>query len=259
MKKFLFILYIVLANAIIASAQFKISGRITDEEGNPLQGATISLLREGIATSSKEDGSFVLPGNFQSAELIITSVGYARKNVSISNAAQMPLVIVLSKDVSQLTEVVVSTGYQIIPKERSTGSFAVVDNELLNRRVSTDIISRIEDVTSGVIFNRAGSTTDPISVRGRNTIYANARPLIIIDNFPYEGDLVNINPNDVENITVLKDAAAASIWGARAGNGVIVITTKKGKFNTPAKLSFNSNLSLGSKPDVFYPVQNVGC
>ncbi len=253
MKKFVFILFIILANTFTLSAQFKISGRITDEEGKPIQGATISLNGEGVvATSSNADGSFIFPGNFQNAELIISSVGYGKKTVVVENARQIPLLIILSKEIGELAEVVVSTGYEIIPKERSTGSFAIVDNELLNRRVSTDLISRIEDVTSGLIFNRAGSASDPISIRGRSTIFANARPLIIIDNFPYEGDLLNINPNDVENITVLKDAAAASIWGARAGNGVIVITTKKGKFNMPPKLSFNSNLSVGNKPDMFY-------
>jgi TonB-dependent SusC/RagA subfamily outer membrane receptor len=94
-----------------------------------------------------------------------------------------------------------------------------------------DVLSRLEDVTSGLIFNRnvEGNTND-ISIRGRSTIFGNARPLIVIDNFPYDGDINNINPNDVESVTVLKDAAAASIWGARAGNGVIVITTK-GKRN----------------------------
>ncbi len=252
MKKLIFILYILLANALIVFAQFKISGQVADEAGKPIHGATIRLINHGITISSGEDGSFVFPGNFQSAELTITSVGYERKSLTVSSNRQVPILIVLIKEISHLTEVVVSTGYQTIPKERSTGSFAVVDNELLNRRVSTDIISRIEDVTSGVIFNRAGSATDPISIRGRSTIFANAKPLIIIDDFPYEGDPLNINPNDVESITVLKDAAAASIWGARAGNGVIVITTKKGKFNTPAKLTFTSNFSLGNKPDQFY-------
>src|SRR6185369_601880 len=76
-------------------------------------------------------------------------------------------------------------------------------------------------------------------------------PLIVLDNFIYEGSIDNINPNDVESVTILKDAAAASIWGARAGNGVIVITTKKGKFNQKLKIDFNTSVLVTKKPDFF--------
>ncbi|TCC98343.1 SusC/RagA family TonB-linked outer membrane protein [Pedobacter hiemivivus] len=151
---------------------------------------------------------------------------------------------------------IISTGYQRIPKERVTGSFAMVDSAQLNRRVSPDIFSRLEGITSGLLFNKntLNSTSGnlDISIRGRSTIYANDQPLIILDNFPFNGDFNSINPNDVANISVLKDAASASIWGVRAGNGVIVITTKSGKYKQPLKLSFNSNLTVSGKPDVFY-------
>ncbi|MNJ87609.1 TonB-dependent Receptor Plug Domain protein [compost metagenome] len=151
---------------------------------------------------------------------------------------------------------IVSTGYQRIPKERVTGSFAMVDSAQLNRRVSPDIFSRLEGITSGLLFNKntlnSSNGNLDISIRGRSTIYANDQPLIILDNFPFNGDFNSINPNDVANISVLKDAASASIWGVRAGNGVIVITTKSGKYKQPLKLSFNSNLTVSGKPDVFY-------
>src|SRR5690606_4883361 len=138
------------------------------------------------------------------------------------------------RDTLAIEEVQVNTGYQRIPKERTTGSFVYIDNKLLNRRVTTNLMDRLDGVTSGLVFNRnnqgSGNET-PISIRGRSTLFANPEPLIILDNFPYEGDLASINPNDVESITVLKDAAAASIWGVRAGNGVIVITSKNGRAN----------------------------
>ncbi|MNV05850.1 TonB-dependent Receptor Plug Domain protein [compost metagenome] len=91
-----------------------------------------------------------------------------------------------------------------------------------------------------------------IMVRGLSTISGPKNPLIVVDNFPYEGDLNNINPNIVENITILKDASASSIWGARAANGVIVITTKKGVFRTPIRLQANASLTIGDKPDLSY-------
>lgn len=151
---------------------------------------------------------------------------------------------------------IVSTGYQRIPKERATGSFVLVDSAQLNRKVAPDIFSRLEGITSGLMFNKntvasLGGGLD-LSIRARSTIYANDQPLIILDNFPFYGDFNSINPHDVASVTVLKDAAAASIWGVRAGNGVIVITTKKAKFNQALNVSFNSNLTVTAKPDVFY-------
>ena len=157
--------------------------------------------------------------------------------------------------VDTLNEVnIVSTGYQVLPKERLTGSFVKIDNRLLNRRIKPDILERMEGITSGMIFNRgllvAPSST--IEIRGKSTLFSDGSPLIVVDNFPYEGDISNINPNDVQQISVLKDAAAASIWGSRSGNGVIVITTKKGGLNTPVKFGFNSSVNLIAKPDLYY-------
>ncbi|MBB5436934.1 TonB-linked SusC/RagA family outer membrane protein [Pedobacter sp. AK017] len=151
-----------------------------------------------------------------------------------------------------LQEVSVSTGYQKIPKERATGSFAIVTNKDFNRRLSTDVLSRLDGMVSGLTFNTNTSKTNDISIRGMSTIFSNTQPLIVVDNFPYDGDIRNLNPNDIESVTVLKDAAAASIWGARAGNGVIVISTKKGQANQPLKVAFTSNFTLGQKPDLFY-------
>jgi TonB-linked SusC/RagA family outer membrane protein len=151
---------------------------------------------------------------------------------------------------------IVSTGYQHIPKERAPGSFVLVDSNQLNRKVSKDIFNRLEGITSGLLFNKntigSSSGSLDLSIRGRSTIYANDQPLIILDDFPFNGDFGDINPNDVASINVLKDAAAASIWGVRAGNGVIVINTKRGKYKQPLKFNFSSTLTVSGKPDVFY-------
>src|SRR5690606_37654033 len=144
---------------------------------------------------------------------------------------------------NELSEFVVSTGYQKIPKERLTGSFGQVNNQLFNRRVSSDILSRLEDAVPGSVVNRRFGSND-ISIRGRNTITGDGQPLIVVDNFPFEGDLSSLNPNNIENVTILKDAAASSIWGARAGNGVVVITTKKGGFHKKPSLTFNTNYTI---------------
>jgi TonB-dependent SusC/RagA subfamily outer membrane receptor len=102
------------------------------------------------------------------------------------------------------------------------------------------------------MFDRGTGSTPRLSIRGLSTLQGSmTEPLIVLDNFPYEGSLNNINPNDVEGITILKDAAAASIWGAKAANGVIVITTKKGKLNQSLTIDFASNASLTDKPNLF--------
>ncbi|HXD76592.1 MAG TPA: SusC/RagA family TonB-linked outer membrane protein, partial [Puia sp.] len=108
---------------------------------------------------------------------------------------------------------------------------------------------------SGVLFNSnltTGLNQSTVTIRGRSTIFSNPNPLIVVDNFPYSGDLNNINPDDVESITVLKDAAAAAIWGALSGNGVIVITTKRGKLNQRPRLVLNSSETAGARPDLYY-------
>src|SRR5699024_8710023 len=126
-------------------------------------------------------------------------------------------------------------------KERVTGSFTTVSNELLNQQVGSDLLSRLPSVANSMIMDNAHVGAPQLMIRGLSTIRGPKAPLIIVDNFPYDGELMNINPNIVENITILKDASASSIWGARAGNGVIVITTKKGELNRPVSLEFTSN------------------
>ena len=159
----------------------------------------------------------------------------------------------------ELEEVTVNVGVYQIPRERSTGSFTFIDKNLLEQSPSTDILERLEGVAEGVVFDRTmlsrenqAGLSPGIRLRGLSTIASDRSPLIIVDNFPYEGDLSTVNPEDVENITVLKDAAASSIWGARAGNGVIVITLKKGRYDRPVETGFTASLSLRDRPDLYY-------
>lgn len=218
-----------------------------------LQGATVTI--DGAKTTTLTDaaGNFILQTAADQVSLTVTYLGYKSQEVLVKLPQKEKLSIILEPSTGTLDEVVVNTGYQQIPKERATGSFVQLSKEQLDRRVSTNLISRIENLVPGLIFNlNTGSENTSISIRGQSTINSTNQPLIVIDNFPYEGNLNNINPDDVESITVLKDAAAASIWGARAGNGVIVITTKKGKYNQKTGLGFNTSLNIGSRPDLYY-------
>jgi TonB-linked outer membrane protein, SusC/RagA family len=232
------------------SINFK--GRILNIKQEPIPSATIEVKGTQKATASDDNGWFFLEHINDNSILIISSVNYSKTEYKINKKTEGT--ITLSFDENNLSEVTVTyhTGYQNLSPGRATGSFSQPDREMFSKRISTDVLSRLDGIISSLVFNVDASGTKNPAIRGRSTIIANDRPLIVVDNFPYDGDLNNINPNDIDNITVLKDASAASIWGARAGNGVIVITTKKGKFNQKAKFQFTSNLTIAGKPDLSY-------
>lgn len=228
-----------------------VHGKLTNEKGDPIAGAVIKVKGGTKGSVTDEKGEFVLAGIDGKAILVISSVNIVTKEIELQGRTEIAITTAIK--INELENVgVVNTGYQTLPKERATGSFAQPDKQLFEGRVSTDVISKLDGITSGLLFNKDPSTGTGLHIRGYSTINASAAPLIVVDNFPYDGDITNINPNDVADITVLKDAAAASIWGARAGNGVIVITTKKGKFYQPLQVSVTGNLTVSGKPDLAY-------
>ncbi|MGJ1501361.1 SusC/RagA family TonB-linked outer membrane protein [Sphingobacterium multivorum] len=236
-----------------------LTGLVLGDDGRPLRGASVRVKGTEMAAMSDAEGRFSIAGVANDVVLSVSYIGYQSREISAQGNDMIIRLTFLSSVIDEVS--VVSTGYQTLPKERVTGSFVQLDNAILNRRVSTGILDRIEDIVPGLLFSKNNSNLNfyssqsPITIRGQSTIMGNANPLIVVDNFPYDGDINSINPNDVETITVLKDAAAASIWGSRAGNGVIVISTKKGALEQPVRVSFNSNITVGGKSDLFYQPQ----
>ncbi|MBO9564320.1 MAG: TonB-dependent receptor plug domain-containing protein, partial [Niastella sp.] len=244
----------------------QVRGKITNEKEEPLHGVTVAVKGTDQVTYTNASGHFSLNNIPRGATLHVSSVNMETYELRIHS--QTDLAIRMKEKVRELADVtvMVNTGYERIPKERATGSFEFVSNEELERRAGTDILSRLEGVATGIIFDRrrlaSNQTAIPVNnvtIRGLSTLTETMKnPLIVLNNFPYEGDINNINPNDIENITILKDAAAASIWGARAANGVIVINTKKARFDQTTSLSFNGNVTIGEKPDLFrYPSMTI--
>ncbi|MEJ5145377.1 SusC/RagA family TonB-linked outer membrane protein [Sphingobacterium sp. MYb388] len=232
-------------------------------DNKPLEGVSVRVEAEKGRTSTKKDGTFSLSVENLKGLVKFTYVGY--KSQEINYTSGVSIIVKLIPDDNKLDEVeVVSTGYQKIPKERATGSFEFVDNKLFNRKVSTDFVSRLEDVVPGFSASKTNANLRGdyfgFNIRGASTLRSEKAPLIVIDGVPYESKLGdygfaafnNINPNDIENVTVLKDAAASSIWGAKAGNGVIVITTKRAKFNEKVNVAVNANVSIKDRPDLYY-------
>ncbi|WPR77693.1 SusC/RagA family TonB-linked outer membrane protein [Algoriphagus sp. NG3] len=255
MRSFFFLLLCCYGLIGTAYAQnVSISGKVVDATTKePLSGAMLTVYPDTVSVIADETAGFSLDVPTGPKRIIVRFMGYRPLDLSLDNAGSSPLVLEMQSVNIDLGGVdILATGYQEIPKERASGSFVSLDEELINRRVSTNLIDRLEDVTSGLILNRSGDVgRDPIAIRGRSTLGRYSQPLIVIDNFPYDGSLDDINPNDVASITVLRDAAAASIWGARAGNGVIVITTNTGKLGQPLKVSLTANANWIEQADPY--------
>jgi TonB-linked SusC/RagA family outer membrane protein len=227
-----------------------VSGTVVNASGAPLAGASVVLLGTTIGTQTDSAGHFSLAIPRLSGMLRITFLGYRPVEISPGDGPGMKM-IRLERD-NEITEVTVSSGYQQQDKRLTTGSYGVVPKELLDHSVSTDIIPRLDGIAPSLAFDNRAPDQQNLSIRGHSTILSDNSPLIVLDNFPYNGDLHDINPNDVESITILRDAASAAIWGARAGNGVIVVTTKHGRYNSAPHVSLNASWTVGEKPDLFY-------
>lgn len=222
-----------------------IRGKVTDRNDEPLPGVSILIkgTTQGIATDM--DGNFVLSDVFPNATLEVSYVGMKPQTIAVNG--RTTLNIVMEDDEHILNELVV-TGYQTLSKERVTGSYAVISEKNTQGKLETNVLSRIEGLVAGI--NKT-TKDDKIVIRGITTLHGEQNPLYIVDGMPYQGDLNAINPTDVQNVTVLKDASASSIYGARAANGVIVITTKRGK-EGKTRISYNGSVRLMPKPDLGY-------
>lgn len=236
----------------IKTKDISIKGKVTDEKNQALEGVSVRIKGTDKVVTTNNQGEFSLEVPSPTSIVQFSMLGYTPQEQAIS--ANNSFLIRLKEDRANLEEVtVVSTGYQTLSKERATGSFVLVDSALITRSVSTNILDRLDGVTSGLLTTKSSlrGVENKLTIRGRSTLFGEDAPLVILDNFPFEGDIENINPNDVKSITLLKDAAASSIWGTRAGNGVIVITTYKGNYQSKQKIGFNTNFNIGTKPDLY--------
>ncbi len=218
-----------------------ITGTVVDEQGLPLPGVNILVENSTIGDLTDFNGNFKINVPVDSNVLIFSSVGFLTEKVNIVNLSEVH--IILKEDQNILDEVVV-TGYQMISKERATGSFVKVDEKQLEMRPVQNIIDKLEGASAGVNY-----TNGQLEIRGKSSMNGNTSPLYVVDGFPIEGNLETINPEDVSSVTILKDASAASIWGVRASNGVVVITTKKGKKGQKLQVDFSSYAEFTEKID----------
>lgn len=200
----------------------KIEGIILDAKTQePLTGANVLDPKNGIGVVTDIDGRFVLSVGKDCKELEVSYLGYKTLDIKIDNRSTLR--ILLDENSKLLGEVVV-TGIQTIEKGRATGAYNIVTPDDMKHIYSTNINEKLEGTVPGLYVDK----NNAITIRGLSSLNASTKPLIVVDGFPLESSELNLNPNDIAQITVLKDAASASIWGIRAANGVIVITTKRG-------------------------------
>jgi TonB-linked SusC/RagA family outer membrane protein len=228
-------------------ARIDVRGKVSDEKGKSLPGATVKVKNSDRIVITDANGSFVFTGIDEKAVLVISYLGYKTKEVPVKGIMSINLE---SAD-SDLEEVgVISTGYQKIKKDQLTGAASTIGEKDYNQRtaVTGNFLENLEGKVPGLVYN---SASGEISIRGVSTFDAVKRPLIVVDGFPTEIDLSSINPNDVVSVSVLRDAAAASIYGVQASNGVIVVETRRGKSGKPV-FNFRSTIGFSAKPDFGY-------
>lgn len=232
----------------------KITGKVKDKNGTTLPGVNILVKGTTIGVPTDTDGNFELLLPEDKNRIQVSFVGFVTQEVEVGNESDF--LIVLESDMQNLDNIVV-TGYQTLSRERANGSFVSVKSADLDKQIGATSLS--EKLQSGMLPGVVIDNDNNITIRGKSSLNASTAPIIVLDGFPTETSINNINPNDIESITVLRDAAAASIWGARASNGVIVVTTKSGKgirvvkdgkTKNKAAFDFSSSVRITEMPDL---------
>ena len=206
-----------------------VTGKVTDEAGSPVVGATVQARGSKGGTTTDASGNFSIrvPQNVKS--LAISSVNYAAQDITLNNSGNVS--VQLKASAGSLSEVVV-VGYSSTTKEAFTGSAKVVSAERINNKNVSNVSQALAGEVAGVtVINNSGQpgSSATVRIRGIGSVNGNRSPLYVVDGVPFSGNINAINPEDIASMTVLKDAAATSIYGSRGANGVIVITTRNGR------------------------------
>ncbi|MEL1241571.1 SusC/RagA family TonB-linked outer membrane protein [Flavobacterium flavipallidum] len=242
----------IMPSVVAQTTAKKISGLVVDQKGEPLIGASVLIKGTNIGTITDVNGEFALPLSGKSTTVQVSFIGYTAKEVV---AGEQKLRIVLSEDSNELKEVVVQVGYGTVKKKDATGSVSQISAKEFNKGQNVTPESLISGRISGVNVTGGGApgAKADIRIRGGSSLNASNDPLIILDGLPLSNTvpsgstsiLSTIDPNDIESFTILKDASAAAIYGSRAANGVIVITTKKGS-KGGVKVNFSSQVGVNT-------------
>ena len=233
-----------------------VSGRVLDVNGEPLTGAVVMLKGSSNGTMVAEDGRYTLTGIPGDAVLVAGCLGYADSELPVEGRNEIDFVL---REESTLLDDVIVVAYGTAKKESFTGSASVVKGDDLSKRPVGNLTKSFEGTVAGVQVTSGGGQPGEgasIIVRGTGSVNASSSPLYVVDGVPYDGALSSINPADIETMTVLKDASAGALYGARGANGVIVITTKKGG-EDKVSVSYKGNFGIASRALPRYDLLNA--
>ena len=233
----------------------KVSGQVVDTDGEPLIGATVRVKGSDLGVITDLDGNFQVDAPANST-LVISYVGFKDKEIAMGGRADLG-VIQLESDANILDQVVV-VGYGVQKKADLTGSVAIVNAEEMKRVSNSNISTMLEGKVAGVQITSDGQPgADPaVRIRGIGS-FGSTAPLYVIDGVPMGTTIRDFSPNDIETIQVLKDASAGAIYGSRAANGVVIITTKNGKKDQPLKVDYKGYFGVDVIPSSTYDVMNA--
>ena len=238
----------------VALAQTKVNGTVTSQEdGQPVIGASVLVVGTQVGTVTDANGKFSLTCPAGKNVLRITYIGMEPIEVS----ARPNMRIVLTNDQTALDEVLV-VAYGTAKKSSFTGSAESVGSDKLELRPITNVAKGLEGQVSGVQMTSASGqpgSSPSIRIRGYGSVNASSAPLYVVDGVPYDGDISSLNPSDIESMTVLKDASAGALYGARGANGVIMITTKRGKEGRP-QVTWRSTVGWSNRAIPEYDLVN---
>ena len=223
-----------------------VSGVVKDDTGEPLPGVSICIDDSKVCTITDVNGFYTLKVPANACDLKYSFVGMDNAIVHLRQGNGHMNQDVTMTSSAQLEEVIV-TGYQDISKPKMTGAVTTITADKLDDRYTTNIVSNLEGRVAGL-----STYGGEMKIRGTSSLYAETSPLIVIDGVPVETKISDINPYDIESINVLKDAAATAIYGARASNGIIIITTKNAKRKGKIDIDFSANLTIWEKKNVDY-------
>lgn len=241
--------------SVLQDQTITVKGQVVDAQGDPLVGATVKTKNSKSGTVTDLDGNFTLKVQ-ANATLVVSYLGFKEREIAVRGRAIIPQIQLSSDD--QLLEQVVVVGYGTQKKADLTGSVSIVDAEEMKKVSNSNISTMLEGKVAGVQITSDGQPgADPsVRIRGIGS-FGSTAPLYVIDGVPMGTTIRDFSPNDIETIQVLKDAAAGAIYGSRAANGVIIITTKNGKKDQPLKVNYSGYFGIDQISDGVYDVMNA--